>query len=278
MIYLDPPYGIKFGSNWQASTRKRDVKDGKLEDAAREAEQIKAFRDTWEMGIHSYLSYLRDRLLVTRELLTESGSCFVQIGDENVHLVRSLMDEVFGAENFVSFVSFRTTSGSGSFAGGTRVLSSVNDYLIWFAKDLNQVKYRQLFRTKELGGQGAGQYTWIEESSGLLRSLKGGESVPADARVFQPTAMTSQTTRTGQTTVFPIEVRGKEYRPSKGGWKTNRDGMKRLVDAQRLMGIGNTLRYVRFLDDLNRPGSDGGSQSMEDESHVSTEEVQRRAA
>ena len=112
MIYIDPPYGIKFGSNWQASTRKRDVKDGKVEDAAREAEQIKAFRDTWELGIHSYLSYLRDRLLVARELLTESGSCFVQIGDENVHLVRSLMDEVFGSDNFVGHVIFKKTSGA----------------------------------------------------------------------------------------------------------------------------------------------------------------------
>jgi adenine-specific DNA-methyltransferase len=140
MIYIDPPYGIKFGSNWQASARKRDVKDGKLEDAAREAEQIKAFRDTWELGIHSYLSYLRDRLLAARELLTESGSCFVQIGDENVHLVRSLMDEVFGSDNFVSLISYKTTSGAGSFAGGTNVLSSVNDYLVWYARDLNQVK------------------------------------------------------------------------------------------------------------------------------------------
>jgi adenine-specific DNA-methyltransferase len=106
MVYIDPPYGIKFGSNWQAATRKRDVKDGKVEDAAREAEQIKAFRDTWELGIHSYLSYLRDRLIVARDLLTETGSCFVQIGDENVHLVRSLMDEVFGPENFVSQIAY----------------------------------------------------------------------------------------------------------------------------------------------------------------------------
>ena len=122
MIYLDPPYGIKFGSNWQVSARERDVKDGKIEDAAREAEQIKAFRDTWELGIHSYLSYLRDRLLVARDLLTESGSCFVQIGDENVHLVRSLMDEVFGPENFVSQIAFATTAGAGSFASFNRIV------------------------------------------------------------------------------------------------------------------------------------------------------------
>src|SRR4051812_49188173 len=129
MIYLDPPYGIKFGSNWQASTRKRDVKDGKLEDATREVEQIKAFRDTWELGIHSYLSYLRDRLTVARDLLTESGSIFVQIGDENVHLVRSVLDEIFGSENFVSQIAFATTAGAGSFSGGTNVIASVNSYL-----------------------------------------------------------------------------------------------------------------------------------------------------
>jgi adenine-specific DNA-methyltransferase len=130
MIYMDPPYGIKFGSNWQVSARKRDVKDGKLEDIAREVEQIKAFRDTWELGINSYLSYLRERLLIARELLTESGSIFVQIGDENVHLVRSLMDEVFGGENFVSQVSFVTTGGAGSFAIGTNVLAAVTAYIL----------------------------------------------------------------------------------------------------------------------------------------------------
>jgi adenine-specific DNA-methyltransferase len=250
MVYLDPPYGIKFGSNWQVSARKRDVKDGKLEDAAREAEQIKAFRDTWELGIHSYLTYLRDRLLVARDLLTESGSVFVQIGDENVHLVRSLMDEVFGSENFCSLISFRTTSGAGSFAGGTNVLASTNDYIVWYAFDLQSIKYRQLFRAKELGGAGAGQYTWAEAEDGLRRSLGHvSQGTPSD-RIFQPTAMTSQTTRVGQTTVFPIEVEGRVYNPSKGGWKTNRDGMKRLVDARRLMGIGQTLRYVRYLDDF----------------------------
>jgi len=146
MIYLDPPYGIKFGSNWQVSTRKRDVKDGKLEDATREVEQIKAFRDTWELGIHSYLSYLRDRLAVARDLLTESGSIFVQIGDENVHLVRSLLDEVFGAENFASLITFKTTSGAGSFAGGTNVLASVNNYLLWYARSLPRIRYRPLYR------------------------------------------------------------------------------------------------------------------------------------
>src|SRR3954466_11868346 len=130
MIYIDPPYGIKFGSNWQVSTRKRDVKDGKLEDATREVEQIKAFRDTWELGIHSYLTYLRDRLAVAKDLLTESGSIFVQIGDENVHLVRSLMDEIFGSENFQAQINFKSMG-----ALGQSGLAKTYDYIVWFAKN-----------------------------------------------------------------------------------------------------------------------------------------------
>lgn len=130
-IYFDPPYGIKFGSNWQVSTRKRDVKDGKAEDATRQPEQVRAFRDTWELGIHSYLAYLRDRLTAARDLLTETGSVFVQIGDENVHLVRSVMDEVFGSENFVSCIQFSKTSSASS-----ELLAGVVDYVLWFAKSV----------------------------------------------------------------------------------------------------------------------------------------------
>ena len=208
MIYVDPPYGIKFGSNWQVSARKRDVKDGKVEDIAREVEQIKAFRDTWELGINSYLTYLRDRLLVSRDLLTESGSIFVQIGDENVHLVRSLLDEVFGAENFVSLIPFKTTSGAGSFAGGTNVLASVSDYIVWFARDLERVKYHQLYKTKSVDGEGGGQYTWIEEADGTRRRARREELLTTDGRVFRADQLTSQTTRVGQTTVFPVEVNG----------------------------------------------------------------------
>jgi adenine-specific DNA-methyltransferase len=248
MIYLDPPYGIKFGSNWQVSARKRDVKDGKLEDAAREAEQIKAFRDTWELGIHSYLSYLRDRLVVARDLLTESGSVFVQIGDENVHLVRSLLDEVFGSENFVSLISFKTTSGAGSFAGGTNVLASVNDYLIWYARDVNVVKYRQLFHRKEVESLGASGYGFVEMQDGTRKRIS---EVGADAgRVFAADNLTSQTTRVGQTTVFPVDWDGRSFKPAKGGWKTNIEGMAKLKSASRLISLGNTLRYVRFLEDF----------------------------
>ncbi|MFE3997856.1 site-specific DNA-methyltransferase [Nocardioides sp. YIM B13467] len=252
MIYLDPPYGIKFGSNWQASARKRDVKDGKLEDAAREAEQIKAFRDTWELGIHSYLSYLRDRLLVARELLTESGSCFVQIGDENVHLVRSLMDEVFGSENFVSQVAFNTTSGAGSFAGGTNVLASIADYILWFAKDLQSVKYRQIYSTKTAGQAGASKYSTVEEADGSRRPItrEERESGVVAGRLMVDDNLTSQTTRVGQTTVFPVEADGRSFVPGTGGWKTNRAGMDRLVAARRVTPAGRTLRYVRYFDDF----------------------------
>ena len=139
MVYIDPPYGIRYGSNFQPFVNRRDVRDGRDEDLTQEPETIKAFRDTWELGIHSYLSYLRDRLLLARELLTESGSCFVQIGDENLHHVRGLMDEVFGKQNLVSTISFSKTTG---FSG--RYLSSVTDYLVWYARDHSKLKYHQL--------------------------------------------------------------------------------------------------------------------------------------
>src|SRR2546426_1791656 len=157
-IYIDPPYGIRFNSNFQWSTTSRDVKDGNVEHITREPEQVKAFRDTWRDGIHSYLTYLRDRLTVARDLLADSGAIFVQIGDENVHRVRALMDEVFGDSNFVSLIAFKKTTGAGSPAIGTDVLAAVQDYLIWFARDIKQVKYRQIYSQKEAGGKGAASY------------------------------------------------------------------------------------------------------------------------
>jgi adenine-specific DNA-methyltransferase len=247
MIYLDPPYGIKFGSNWQVSARRRDVKDGRLEDASREVEQIKAFRDTWELGIHSYLSYLRDRLMVAKELLTESGSCFVQIGDENVHLVRSLMDEVFGSENFVSQVAFRTTSG----LGGTLLPGSF-DYLIWYARSLPSLKYRQLYRRKGTGGDGIGQYTWVLEASGQKRrgtreELTGGTSA---GRFFAADQLSSQRPAQGND-LRSFEFAGVRYDPAGGGvFKTDLAGLNRLACAGRLLGIGKSLRYVRLLEDF----------------------------
>jgi adenine-specific DNA-methyltransferase len=246
MIYLDPPYGIKFGSNWQASTRKRDVKDGKVEDATREVEQIKAFRDTWELGIHSYLAYLRDRLVVARDLLTESGSIFVQIGDENMHLVRALMDEVFGSENFVSQVTFKKTSGAGSPMGSTLALPGTTDYLIWFAKSLPQIKYRRMYATKI---DATGQYAWADDGRRRWRP-RSGEEVPAGTRYFRFSPMTSESTGSGLTTVFPVELGGHSYLPSKGGWKTNKTGMAKLLAADRLIGSGKTISYIRYVDDF----------------------------
>lgn len=250
MIYIDPPYGIKFGSNWQVSARKRDVKDGRLEDAAREAEQIKAFRDTWQMGIHSYLTYLRDRLIVARDLLLESGSVFVQIGDENVHLVRGLLDEVFGRENFVRQIAARSTGGqSAAFIPGTL------DFVLWYAKDKDRAKFRALYQQKDVGGEGATLYTKVEAPDGSRRSMTSAERtgavpLPAGHRAFGLSLLTSQTVRVGQTTIFPVELDGKTYYPSKGGWKTNREGMERLIAAGRVAPSGNTLGYVRYVDDF----------------------------
>jgi adenine-specific DNA-methyltransferase len=175
MIYIDPPYGIRFASNWQPSTRTRDVRDGRPEGVSQEPEVIRAFRDTWEQGVHSYLGYLRDRLEVARELISESGSVFVQIGDENVHLARSLLDEIFGSVNFCSMVCFKTTTGAGSFAGGTNVLSSVTNFLLWYARDLSRVKYRQLYIDKTLAGEGRTAYGYIEVSDGERRRASPDE-------------------------------------------------------------------------------------------------------
>ena len=248
MIYLDPPYGIRFGSNWQVSTRKPDVKDGKADDLTRQPEQIRAFRDTWELRIHSYLAYLRDRLVVSRDLLTETGSVFVQIGDENQHLVRNVLDEVFGSENFVSLITFKRKSGAGSPSGGTEVLSAISDYILWYAKDKSHAKYRQVHRAKELGGLGGGQYNWIEEKDGTRRKLRPGEVPAADARVFRPDTFTSRGSAGPQ--LFSVEVDGKTYSPTTMGWNTNEEGAARLVAARRLIGVGKTLQYVRYFDDF----------------------------
>ncbi|OWK41027.1 DNA methyltransferase [Fimbriiglobus ruber] len=180
-IYFDPPYGIKFGSNWQVSTRKRDVKDAKTEDLSRQPEQIKAFRDTWEMGIHSYLSYMRDRLAVARDLLAETGSIFVQIGDENIHLVRCLLDEVFGKDNEISLIPFKKTSAVGSFAGGTNVLPGTCDYLIWYCKNKQYAKYRQLFIDKDLEGAGGEAYKSVEMPDGTRRTAMAEEIRTGDS-------------------------------------------------------------------------------------------------
>ncbi|WP_308466297.1 site-specific DNA-methyltransferase [Rathayibacter soli] len=247
MIYLDPPYGIKFGSNWQVSARKRDVKDGKLEDAAREAEQIKAFRDTWEFGIHSYLSYLRDRLVVARDLLTESGSVFVQIGDENVHLVRSLLDEVFGSENFVATVDFKKTGGFTSSA-----LPRNFDYVHWYAKDATAVKFQRLYAPVLPEPEDTAFYDYVEDAAGCRRALNASEKRAPRSLVGRliarnPLISDGETADGG----FIIDFEGQDYHPAAGNhWKTNRAGVDKLQAARRLIVKGNTLRFVRYWDDF----------------------------
>ena len=249
-IYIDPPYGIKFGSNWQVSTRKRDVKDGKVEDATRQPEQIRAFRDTWKLGIHSYLSYLRDRLVVSRDLLTETGSIFVQISDENVHLVRCVLDEVFGSENFVSLVSFATTSGFEA-----KELARGGDYLLWYARNLGQgVKYRPLFEEVDKEAAGGG-YRWAMFEDGTYRGLTASElraevPFPKEARLYIPDNILSQGAASGDQ-VF--EYLGKQYAPGVNShWKAQYpDGMRKLGFAGRLHVSKNSLRYVRYATDFS---------------------------
>ncbi|MGO8172507.1 site-specific DNA-methyltransferase [Rhizobium ruizarguesonis] len=249
-IFFDPPYGIKFNSNWQVSTMSRDVKDGKKEDVSREPEQVKAFRDTWKDGIHSYLTYLRDRLTVARELLTESGSIFVQISDENVHRVRALLDEVFDAENFVSLIPFKKTTGAGSPSGGTDVLSSIVDYVIWYTRSKKKIKYRQLYRTKVAGGEGGGQYTSIQLEGGMRRRATAEDfaNPPKGSRIFRGDQLTSQSS--GGPQFFDFRLDGRMFSPKKSGWKTTSTGMRRLIASSRIIAIGNTPSYVRYIDDF----------------------------
>ena len=249
MIYIDPPYGIKFGSNWQVSTRKRDVKDGKAEDATRQPEQIKAFRDTWKLGIHSYLAYLRDRLVVARDLLTETGSVFVQMGDENVHLVRCLMDEVFGSENFISLIAFATTSGFES-----KELARSCNYLIWYCKNKDVgPKYRKLFYSVEKEPNST-TYKWIQFIDGNFRGLNtkelsGIEPIPEEGKLYSPDSLISSGASSQDQT---FEYTGKKYSPGTNShWKaTFPDGMHRLAYANRLHVAANSIRYVRFADDF----------------------------
>jgi adenine-specific DNA-methyltransferase len=240
MIYMDPPYGIKFGSNWQVSTRKRDVKDGKAEDATRQPEQIKAFRDTWQLGIHSYLAYLRDRLVVARELLTESGSVFVQIGDENVHLVRNVLDEVFGSENFVSQVHFVTTTSQTS-----QFVSTVTDNLLWYAKNKEQTKFKQIWTAKDYDIAVDSSFSRFE-IDGLI--VDAPDVAGQKARLVILDNLTSRSASI--TTTQPIILNGIQFIPRTGGWKTNVQGLTRLTSAGRLHPKGNSLLYKRYFDDF----------------------------
>ena len=248
-IYLDPPYGIKFNSNWQVSTQSRDVKDGKQTDISREPEQVKAFRDTWKDGIHSYLTYLRDRLTVARELLTESGSIFVQIGDENVHRVRALMDEVFGTRNFCSLISFAKNSGATD-----TLLSSPYDYLLWYSRERNGTKFRRPYYTKAAGSEYAERYDKITLLSGERRLITSSEwadpkILPPGARPFTETPCISAGYRA--TTSVPYQLNGRRYDTGRErNWKTHLIGMDRLRKADRLIGLPKMIYYSRYLDDF----------------------------
>ena len=246
MVYMDPPYGVKFGSNFQPFVRKRDVKHGGDDDMTREPEMVKAYRDTWELGLHSYLSYLRDRLFLAKELLHESGSIFVQISDENLHHVREVMDEVFGAANFCSQISFRKTTGQSG-----DLLADTNDYLVWYAKDIGKAKFRALYLPRE--GTGWVNYDFVATPDGTHRKMskeerENPELLPAGSRVYRRSPATSPSR--SESTSGPITFQGRQYLPGAGGWKTNVAGFAKLEAANRLEAYGNTLSYRRYVDDF----------------------------
>lgn len=259
-IYFDPPYGIRYGGNWQIMINNpkmaHESRDAEL---SNEPEMIKAYRDTWELGIHSYLSYLRDRLIMARELLTESGSCFVQISDSNVHLVRSLMDEVFGSENFVDQLIYQKTTGAGS-PNELKAPASVCDYILWYAKDKTNLKFRGLFVKKVFGGEGSSAYKKIELEDGTRMSISDWEKQtrnvfdynqkPPKSKIYGLDNLTSQSG--GDIGRFDIEFEGKIYKvPGGNVWKTNEEGIKRLKKLRRIdVSSKGGLGYVRYFDDF----------------------------
>lgn len=243
MVYIDPPYGIRYGSNFQPFVNKRDVKDGKDEDLTQEPETLKAFRDTWELGIHSYLTYLRDRLLLSRELLTETGSVFVQISNENLHHIREMLDEIYGSRNLVEIIAFRKKT----MPLGGRLLEGICDYLVWYARDKDKIKYRSLFQASQVEGD---SHWNILVDSGTQRKMSADEIndhklLPAGSDVGQLISL--YPAGAFQTGIYPYVMNGVQYNPQQGrSWKTPIDGMKRLELANRLIPYsgGKTLRYL----------------------------------
>ncbi|MBB4524635.1 UNVERIFIED_ORG: adenine-specific DNA-methyltransferase [Rhizobium sophorae] len=247
MIYFDPPYGVKFGSNFQPFVRKNRVNHGSDDEMIREPEMVKAYRDTWELGLHSYLTYLRDRLTLARELLTDSGSIFVQISDDNIHHVREVLDEVFPG-GFVSQISFQTTSGFES-----TTLPTVGDFLLWYAKDKERVRYNKVFSPQPVE-LGKGNARWVLLPDGTYRGVtaaeaRGEEPLPIDAKFYNPGDLQSQGAASEPQ---PFEYSGKKYLPGGNShWKANYpDGMNRLAKAGRIHIAKNSIRYRRFSDDF----------------------------
>jgi len=233
-IYVDPPYGIRFNSNFQWSTTSRDVKDGNKDHITREPEQVKAFRDTWRDGVHSYLTYLRDRLTVARDLLADSGSIFVQIGDENLHRVRAVMDEVFGDEAFLALIHYVTTSGFPS-----RTLTRVGDYVLWYGKDSDRTKYRQLFSPKDAGDDASAEYKWLMQEDGTTRALSEAEfdglvPLPSGAKRWRYGPLTSSGASPAGTVEF--KFRGRTFHPGPNNhWKVRSEGLERIDKAGLLL-------------------------------------------
>jgi adenine-specific DNA-methyltransferase len=242
MIYIDPPYGIKYSSNFQPRIDKRDVKDVD-EDLTREPEQIKAYRDTWELGIHSWLSYLRDRLLLCKELLSESGSIFLQINDENLHLAKCLLDEIFGRENFVALIPFTKTRA----VFEARTIRSICDYLVWYAKDKTKLKYRPLYVYKDWRHE-LNVYTYIIYEDGSIKSISKNiindiqRALQEGAHLFKSDDLIRPTNPE-----FDFKFQDREFR---GRWRTNQEGMRRLAMASRLFSTSNQLRYIYLFDDF----------------------------
>jgi adenine-specific DNA-methyltransferase len=255
MIYMDPPYGIKYGSNFQPFVRRRDVKHNDDGDMTREPEMVQAYRDTWEIGLHSYLTCMRDRLLLCRELLAPTGSIFVQISDENLHHVRELMDEVFGPENSVSVITFSKTSGSTE-----DYLSGTSDYLLFYAKDIEKLKYRQPHVEKGGAGRTDGPYSYVQLADGTRRRMSTVERLdrsrlPKGARIYRLDNLQSQSMGRekgqGSACWFPVDFKGSKWLPGqRSRWKTNEEGMEGLKKAGRLECTETGLYYVRFLDDF----------------------------
>jgi len=247
-IYFDPPYGIKFNSNFQWSTTSRDVKDGNTDHITREPEQVKAFRDTWRDGIHSYLTYLRDRLTVARDLLTDSGSIFVQIGDENVHRVRAVMDEVFGDSNFISLIAVKKSGGMSE-----SVINNIFDCILWYAKDLPKVKSRKSFIPKDLSEGSGARYNQVEEINGIVRPIQRVEQLdpnllPEGSRTFLGAPLTSQTP--SASTVYELDFQDKSYQPGNRGWSTNKEKMKLVDKAGRIFATKNFVNYKLYFEDF----------------------------
>jgi len=244
MVYFDPPYGIRYGSNFQPFVNKRDVKE-KDDDLTAEPEMIKAFRDTWELGIHSYLTYLRDRVKLTYSLLDDSGSIFIQIGEDNLHYVRNILDDVFGYENFMSIITVRVKG----MPFGAKHLENMYDHIVWYAKDKEKVKYHQLFTKREL----TNEYSFVEEADGSRRKLNKDEkenikALPKDARLF--CRLDTYSSGYTPTCIYDVDFEGKKYSPQTGkSWKTTKEGMERLIEKRRIMNLGSKLYFVNYFDD-----------------------------